>query len=97
MTRLLKVATPFAALAVAVLLPPAKVPLLRVSVTEEVSLVTVLPLLSSTATVTAGLMAAPPVAVVGCWTKASFEAAPAVIVNALEVGPGRLGAVAGGA
>src|SRR5262245_61391732 len=85
MTRLLNVATPLTAAALTVLEPPAKVPELRVSVTVDVSVVTALPELSRTATVTAGLIVAPAVALLGCWTKASLAAAPAVIVNDVEV------------
>ena len=50
----LNVAIPLTVLAVAVLVPLANVPLLRVSVTVDVLAVTVLPWVSSTATVTAG-------------------------------------------
>ena len=53
------------------------------SVTEELSAVTVFPLASWTATVTAGLILAPAVALVGCCPNASFAAAPAVMLKAL--------------
>ena len=52
--RVLNVATPLTVLAVAVLVPLAKVPLLRVSVTVDVLAVMALPWVSSTATVTVG-------------------------------------------
>ena len=51
--------------------PPGLVPMARLTVVA-LSEVSTLPLASSTATVTAGEMAAPAVAVVGCWTKASW-------------------------
>ena len=94
MTRLLKVATPLTAAALAVVPPPAKVPPLSVSVTVDVSVVTVLPLASRTATVTAGVRVAPAVALLGCWRNASFAAAPAVIVNEFEVAPVRVPSLA---
>src|SRR5437868_1025735 len=46
--------------------PPSNVPLLNVSVTVDVSVVTILPNVSSMFTVTAGLSATPAVAFVGC-------------------------------
>src|SRR5262245_37426644 len=85
MTRLLNVARPFTAAALAVLEPPANVPELRVSVTVDVLPVTVLPNASRTPTVTAGVIVAPVVALVGCWRKASFAAAPGLTVNELDV------------
>ena len=63
--RLLNVATPFWAWAVAVLMPVEKVPAFKVSVTVELSLAMTLPYLSATATVTAGLKVTPAVAVAG--------------------------------
>ena len=80
-TRLPKVAIPLTAATLAVVPPPAKVPPLNVSVTVDVSAVTVLPKASSTATATAGLMAAPAVASLGAWANASWVAAAALIVN----------------
>src|SRR5437667_37268 len=69
--RLLKMATPLLA---ATVTPPPRVPppglLLRARVTLEVSLLTRLLNVSSTCTVTAGLMAWPAVALDGCWLKA---------------------------
>ncbi len=46
---------------------------------------TALPKVSSTWTVGAGLMALPAVAVVGCWTKPTLEAAPAFTVKVFEL------------
>ena len=54
-----------------------------------VAVVTVLPWASWTATCTAGVIAAPAAAVLGCTVKTSFAAAPALIVNALLVAPVR--------
>jgi hypothetical protein len=68
--RVLKVATPFCGVAVNV--PARPVPPTRASVTGLVAEVTGFPLLSSTATVTAGEMVALVKALVGCCTKASF-------------------------
>jgi hypothetical protein len=62
--RLLNVATPFCGVAVNV--PARPVPPTRASVTGLVAEVTGFPLLSSTATVTAGEMVAPVEALVGC-------------------------------
>ena len=66
MMRLLKVAMPPAAETVTVWLPEENVPLSRVRVTLEVSVATVLPKMSCTATVTAGLIAKPAGVFVGC-------------------------------
>src|SRR5262245_51313796 len=44
---------------------------------------------SSTRTVTAGLIAAPPTVFEGCTPKASLAAAPTVMLNALDVPPER--------
>src|SRR5262249_61733816 len=66
MTSPPKVAMPWTAVAVAVLLPLANVPLLRVSVTVEESPVTVLPPASSTATATGGGRGGPATPVPGC-------------------------------
>src|ERR1700761_6454477 len=70
--RLLKVATPFCGVAVNV--PVRPVPPLSARVTGLVAVVTVLPLLSCSTTVTAGLMVAPADAFDGCCTNASFAA-----------------------
>jgi hypothetical protein len=70
--RFLKVAMPFCGVAVNV--PPRPVPPPRASVTGLVAVVTVFPLLSCTATVTAGVIVAPVVALVGCCTNANFVA-----------------------
>src|SRR5580658_610605 len=67
--RLLKVATPFCGVAVSV--PPRPVPPPRVSVTGLVAVVTVFPLISSTTTVTAGVMVDPAEAFEGCCENAS--------------------------
>ncbi len=72
MTRPPKLATPLTALAVAVVLPLAKVPLLSVSVTVDVSPVTVLLLASCTAAAIGGLRAVPNTPFGGCCVKASF-------------------------
>ena len=85
---LLKVATPLTALTVLV---PASVPLEGLepiaTVIETLELVTVLPLASWTATVTAGLIDVPVAALVGCCWKASLVAAPGVILKAELVAP----------
>jgi hypothetical protein len=95
--RLLNVATPFCGVAVNV--PAKPVPPTRVSVHALVAEVTGFPLLSSTATVTAGEMVAPVEALVGCCTKASFAGgrgvlAPAVMLKPALVAGVRLGLVA---
>jgi hypothetical protein len=95
--RLLKVATPFCGVAVNV--PARPVPPTRASVTGLVAEVTGFPLLSSTATVTAGEMVAPVAALVGCCTKASFAGGrgallPAVMLKPALVAGVRLGLVA---
>src|SRR5579862_198534 len=88
MERLLKVATPPAALRVTA---PLKVPLpallLIDTVTEELSVVTRLPNESSTCTVTAGLIETPATVEVGCVPMASLLAAAGVILNVPEVAP----------
>src|SRR5690349_21299084 len=86
MIRLAKIATPDDAVAVAVAEPSANVPLSRVSVTVELSPVTTLPYGSSTATVTAGLIATPAGASVGCWTNDTRLAAAGLTVK-LALGP----------
>jgi hypothetical protein len=95
--RLLKVATPFCGAAVKV--PARPVPPTRASVTGLVAEVTGFPLLSSTATVTAGEMVAPVKALVGCCTKASFAGDRGVLLPAAMLKPAlvaevRLGLVA---
>src|SRR5205809_700430 len=50
-----------------------------------VAVVTVLPWASWTATCTAGVLAAPATASLGCTVKTSFAAAPALMLNALLV------------
>src|SRR2546425_374464 len=90
-----KVATPLAAATVVV---PASVPLAGfvpiATVMLVVAVVTVLPWASSTATCTAGVLAAPATALLGCTVKTSFAAAPALMVDAPRAGAG---AGAGGA
>jgi hypothetical protein len=83
--RLLKVATPFCGAAVKV--PARPVPAARASVTGLVAEVTGFPLLSSTATVTAGEMVAPVKALVGCCTKASFAGGKGVLLPAEMLKP----------
>jgi hypothetical protein len=95
--RVLKVATPFCGVAVNV--PARPEPPTRASVTGLVAEVTGFPLLSSTATVTAGEMVAPVKVVVGCCTKASFAGGrgvllPAVMLKPVLVAGVRLGLVA---
>src|SRR5438034_261031 len=72
-----KVATPLTAATVVV---PASAPLAGfvpiATVMLVVAVVTVLPCASWTATCTAGVFAAPAVALLGCTVKASFAAAP---------------------
>src|SRR5213075_1899429 len=88
MDRVEKVATP--ALAATVVVPesappPGLVPMATVMLALE--LVTVFPNASCTATCTAGLIAAPATAFVGCTAKASREAAAGVMLNADEIAP----------
>src|SRR5688572_29990168 len=88
MERLLKVATPATADTVVVpdsVPPPGLVPIATVMLAVE--LVTVLLKASCTATCTAGEIAEPAVALVGWTVNATFEAAPGVMLNALEVAP----------
>src|SRR2546428_390366 len=54
-----------------------------------VAVVTVLPWASWTVTCTAGVIAAPPAALLGCTVKTSFAAAPTPMLNALLVAPVR--------
>jgi hypothetical protein len=84
----LKVATPLAALTVAVPLrvpPPGFVPM--PSATDAVLVVTVLP--PASCTVTTGCVAStvPPVALLGLVVNASFAAAPTVMLNVALVAP----------
>src|SRR6185295_15115519 len=65
--------------------PPGLVPI--ATVTFAVELVTVFPNVSCTATCTAGLIAAPAVALVGCTVKASRDADDGLMVNDVEVAP----------
>src|SRR3954467_6400559 len=88
MERLENVATPLTADTVAVpdsVPPPGLVPMATVMLAVE--LVTVLPNASCTTTCTAGLMALPAVALVGCTVKASRFAAAGLMLNADEVAP----------
>src|SRR5438094_10332018 len=91
-----KVATPLTAATVVV---PARVPLAGLvpiaTVMLVVAVVTVLPWASWTATCTAGVIAAPAAAVLGCTVKASFAAAHPTSVDALLVAPVRPVADAG--
>src|SRR5439155_1659413 len=85
-----KVATPLTAATVVV---PARVPLAGLvpiaTVMLVVAVVTVLPWASWTATCTAGVIAAPAAAVLGCTVKARFAVAPMLMLNALLVVPVR--------
>src|SRR5688572_31691896 len=88
MERLEKMATPATADTVVVpdsVPPPGLVPTPTVMLAVE--LVTVLPNASCTVTRTAGLIATPAVAFVGCTVKASLEAAAGLMLNADEVAP----------
>src|SRR5712691_1548426 len=88
MDRLLKVATPLTAVTVAA---PLSVPPLGLAsmatVTEAVLPVTVLPKMSWTVTVTAGLMATVDTVLVGCRLKASLLAAAGVMLKLVLVTP----------
>src|SRR5881396_1896294 len=90
MLRFAKVATPLTAATVVV---PARVPLAGLvpiaTVMLVVAVVTVLPWASWTATCTAGVIAAPAAAVLGCTVKTSFAAAPTPMLNAPLVAPVR--------
>src|SRR5438132_1155811 len=90
MLRSEKVATPLTAATVVV---PERVPLAGLvpiaSVMLVVAVVTVLPWASWTATCTAGVIAAPAAALLGCTVKASFAAAPWPGPEALAVPPPR--------
>jgi hypothetical protein len=65
--------------------PPGFVPIATATVADED--VTVFPRLSVTATVTAGLIDTPAVAVVGCWTNTTFDAAPTFTLKVELVAP----------
>src|SRR5205809_766383 len=84
------VAMPLTAATVGV---PARVPLAGLvpiaSVMLVVALVTMLPWASWTVTCTAGVIAAPAAALLGCTVKTSFAAAPTPMLNALLVAPVR--------
>src|SRR3954454_6049410 len=86
MERLENVATPLTADTVVVpesAPPPGLVPM--ATVMPAVELVTVLLKASCTVTCTAGEMATPAVALVGCTVKASLDAAAGVMLKAAEV------------
>ena len=89
--RSLNVATPFTAATVRV---PLSVPLLGfvpiAIVTESVDEVTVLPIASRTVTSTAELIELPAAVLLGSTLYASWEAAPAVMLNELLVASVRL-------
>src|SRR5436190_1077159 len=98
MDRLLKVAMPLDALTGVVpdrVPPPGFVPMaIAIEADDEV---TTLPPRSLTCTVTAGVMVAPPVVLVGCWPNTTCVAAPGVMLKAFDVTvllPGRTGVVA---
>src|SRR5512140_229985 len=88
MDRLENVATPATAATVVVpdsVPPPGLVPI--ATVTLAVELVTLFPNASCTATCTAGAMAPPAGALLGCTVKASLDAAAGLMVNGDEVAP----------
>src|SRR5436190_47284 len=89
MLRFAKVATPLTAATVVV---PARVPLAGLvpiaTVMLVVALVTVLPWASWTATCTAGVIAAPAAALLGCTVKASCVAAGGWVVPELVISSG---------
>src|SRR5437870_5119319 len=90
MLRLEKVATPLTAATVVV---PEGGPLAGLvpiaTVVLVVAVVTALPSASWTVACTAGVIAAPAAALLGCTVKASFAAAPAPMLNAVLVAPVR--------
>src|SRR2546429_661304 len=90
MLRLVKEWSPLTAATVVV---PERVPLAGLvpiaTVMLVVAVVTVLPWASWTATCTAGVIAAPAAALLGCTVKASFAAAPTLMLNAVLVAPVR--------
>src|SRR3954469_19254391 len=88
MDRVAKLATPLTADTVVVpdsVPPPGLVPMATVMLAEE--LVTVLLKASCTVTCTAGAIATPAVALVGCTVKASLVAAAGVMLNPAELAP----------
>src|SRR6266536_183660 len=88
MDRLLKVATPLTTLTLVG--PPRTPPFGLVPMAmliEALLLVTVLPKLSWTVTVTAGLMATVDTALVGCWLNTSRLAAAGVMLKLALVAP----------
>src|SRR3954470_4075777 len=88
MDRVAKLATPLTADTVVVpdsVPPPGLVPMATVMLAEE--LVTVLPNASCTATCTAGLIAAPAMALVGCAMNATLSGAAGEMLKAAEVAP----------
>src|SRR5437762_1626013 len=90
MDRLENVATPLTADTVAVpdsVPPPGLVPMATVTLALEP--VTVLPNASCTTTCTAGAIATPATALLGCTENASLEAAAGVMLNPVEVAPVR--------
>src|SRR5438046_9293903 len=95
MLRSEKVATPLTAATVVV---PERVPLAGLvpiaTVMLVVAVVTVLPWASWTATCTAGVIAAPAAALLGCTVKTSFAAAPAWVVIGTAARRDRAGAAA---
>src|SRR5437899_1985711 len=95
MFRFAKVATPLTAATVVV---PERVPLAGLvpiaTVMLVVAVVTVLPWASWTATCTPGVIDAPGTTLLGCTVKASFAAAPTLMLNTLLVVPVRLVAAA---
>src|SRR5438874_1525319 len=88
MDRLVKVATPLVA---EVPMVPPRVPLLGLvpmaMLIEALLLVTVLPKMSWTVIVTAGLMATDETVLLGCWLKASLLAAAGVMLKLALVAP----------
>src|SRR5437879_5815599 len=90
MLRFAKVAKALTAASAGV---PAKVPLAGLvpiaTVMLVVAVVTVLPWASWTVTCTAGVIVAPAAVLLGCTVKASFAAAPTLMLNALLVAPVR--------
>src|SRR5512132_2853119 len=88
MDRLENVATPLVAATVVVpdsVPPPGLVPIATVMLAAEP--VTVFPNASCTVTCTAGAIATPAVALLGCTVKASLDAAAGLMLNAEEVAP----------
>src|SRR5256885_11112964 len=88
MERVENVATPLTAATVAVpdsVPPPGLVPIATVMLAVELG--TVFPNASCTVTCTAGAIATPAVALLGCMVKASFDAAAGLMVNAADVAP----------